>query len=136
MKINTLENFIKDNYWNEEYEEARKNVATFFQFSVIVEGAIVEYSMAIDWCIKNIGIRNTNLRKFYENAEQENIKNGQWTEIWYDKIGYDYGFSEFFFKNEEDLKKFKSEISNFYGVEPQTNKKWKTNGYNNFIDLE
>jgi hypothetical protein len=54
-------------------------------------------------------------------------KEDKWTKIFYSKIGYDYGYFEYFFKTETDANSFSKEVPNFYGQYPTG--KWKTDGY-------
>lgn len=135
MKINILENcmkeYSKNNQLEKEFFPERTRIIKEMRFRVVTEGSCDELSMAVQWCLDNVGKRkdaigeNYNFRKLDENSP-----NGLWTELWYGKTGYDYGFSEFFFQNENDLNNFVLQIPNFYATDSNGDK-WKTNGVDN-----
>lgn len=43
---------------------------------------------------------------------------GKWSTLWYGKIDYDYGFLEFFFKKEEDMRRFQDIVENLITAYP------------------
>src|SRR5581483_8404845 len=107
---------------------------------VIVEGAYPEFDMATKWCIDRIGPTDeTNNWKEIKSKTGDYepiqfVKNGHWSNLWFDKIGYDYGFSEFYFKEDKDLRAFTEALPSFYGTGPKG--RWKTEGYEKFIDFQ
>jgi hypothetical protein len=121
MKFNTFENCVKEyssfDGWKEELGPQREKYGSMFSRSVIIEGAFPEYDMAEKWLTENVGPKSGTT----------------WRDIWFGKTGYDYGFWEFFFKEKDFYSKFLKEVPKFYGIGPKG--KWKTEGYNNFIDL-
>ena len=136
MKIDSFENcvnFYKSfDQWDEKFNLYHEKLLTELPFSLVIEGDFSELRQAINWCLNNIGKRsNKNIDS--ENIDfrklDQNSSSGIWSELWYEKSDYDYGSSEFFFKNKEDLEKFKLEIPNFYLEYGK--KKWRSNGYNN-----
>jgi len=134
MKITTLEKSISKcmsvNEWENDFKVKHKMILEDFPFSVILEGSTDELGMAVDWCLDNLGERNTsfiddenyNFRKLERNSPK-----GIWTELWYGKMDYDYGSSEFFFSVEGDLNNFKIKIPDFYSLGSDGNK-WRTDG--------
>lgn len=124
MKINTFEGCVKiynndlkeQGGWDTEDNKKRSSSLETFPHSVIVEGNYLEYDVAEKWVTKNIS-----------------PKDEKWTDLWYGKIGYDYGFWEFFFENKEDAEKFKESVRIFYAE--TSGKKWKTEGYDKHIEL-
>lgn len=135
MKKNTYENCVEEykgfSDWNNQFNFDRDKILKDLTFSIVTEGLSDELLMAVQWCLDNIGKRkdsigeNYNFRKLHENTPD-----GLWTELWYGKTGYDYGFSEFFFQNENDLNNFVLQIPNFYATDSNGDK-WKTNGVDN-----
>lgn len=132
MRKNTYENCIKeyksfdsmDNKFISEHNKIIKDMS----FSIVTEGLSDELSMAVQWCLDNIGKRKNIIGEDYNFRKlQESTPDGLWTELWYGKTGYDYGFSEFFFKHENDLNNFILQITNFH-VTDSTGNKWKTDG--------
>ena len=120
MKINTFEECLNEynsfNGWEPENDTDRSEKAKEFPYSVIVEGAYLENDMAQKWCLDNIGKKDEN-----------------WADLWYGKIGYDYGFWELFFKNQKDADFFKNTVPTFYAETVAG--KWRTDGYENHIDM-
>lgn len=117
MIINNLKNCIKEytsfNKWSDEFTNERNKINKKFSFSIVVEGLCDELSVAVQWCLDNISRRNISVGEDYIFRKlKENSPDGLWTELWYGKTDYDYGFSEFFFKNQEDLSKFERQINN------------------------
>ncbi len=102
--------------WDSVDDLERTKVSENFSFSVIVEGAYGEDNVAEKWCADKFG--------------EKDIK---WKYLWYGKIDYDYGFWEFFFKDQKDANQFNETVSTFY-VEIN-GKKWKTDGKDKIINL-
>ena len=100
-----------------EADAQRVEKLKFLPFSVVAEGAYPELDMADQWLL--------------EHAGHESEKG--WQKIWYGKTEYDYGFTEYFFKDETTRQKFVDEIAHFYGERP--NGKWKTDGQENYVTL-
>ena len=103
--------------FEEELHAQRSATLKLLPHSVIAEGSYPELDMADQWLHTNVG------------NESENT----WQKIWYGKIAYDYGFTEYFFKDATIQRKFADEIKNFYGEGPKG--KWKTDGHDKYIDL-
>jgi hypothetical protein len=101
-----------------ELQTRRFEILKHLPFSVVAEGAYPELDMADQWLLKQVG------------HESET----SWQKIWYGKIAYDYGFTEYFFEDEPTQPKFADEIPHFYGEGP--NGKWKTDGQENYVSLE
>lgn len=143
MKINNLKNCIGayrvSGDWEDQFEADRITILRNLTFSIVTEGACPELEMAVTWCLDNIGQRsseigeNCNYRRLGEISRKQ--PGNSWNELWYGKTEYDYGFSEFFFENESDLNAFELQVSNFYSI-GEDGKKWKTNGFENEMQIE
>lgn len=55
--------------------------------------------------LDNQGVTHTWAQKCYKEVEPHEHE-GSWTSLWLGKTGYDYGFMEFYFKNEADRDAF------------------------------
>ena len=121
MRTSTLADcgklYSKNSGWQEMKNQRTEKLNTH-PFSVIVEGAFPELDMAEKWLQDFIG------------PDTDDI----WKKMWFGKITYDYGFMEFYFKDNSSLNKFSSEIPSFYGTGPDG--KWKTDGSEKFTPLE
>lgn len=103
--------------WNTDEENKRQSELKVFPYSVIVEGDYSEVEMAQDWCSQNIG-----------------EKGKVWSDIWYGKIDYDYGFQEFFFETEENREKFANSVPTFYSESDLA--KRPTKGRENYFNAD
>lgn len=121
MKINNFEECIKvygtDGVLDERDSQDRLKNLKDYPFALVIEGNYLEHDMAAQWLKNNIGLQDE-----------------EWQELWYGKIAYDYGFWEFFFKNQKTLDSFKNAVPTFY-AETVTGK-WRTDGYENHIDIK
>ncbi len=70
---------------------ARDEILANFPYSVIITGDFFEIENAEKWCA--------------DNTEG-------FTSLFYEKTAYDFGYIEFFFKNENDKAKFESAVEN------------------------
>jgi hypothetical protein len=93
--------------------DERKKMLSVFKYSAIVEGNFLEYDNAEKWVKDNLNIKTIN-------------------SVFYGKTGYDYGFMEYFFDNEENSIRFKNEIPNIYTKYPNGSF-IKSDGYNKDI---
>ena len=120
MKINSFEEckkeYLADIGWDDNIDYKHRDAQRIFPFSVIIQGTYKEGDIAIDWCSNNIG------KKEFE-----------WMNLWYGKIGYDYGYWEFFFKNHDDSILFNNFIPKIYME--LDGEKWKTDGYENYVAI-
>jgi hypothetical protein len=124
MKVNTFEKCVKsynENFKNQggwDAEDNLKRIETLriFPYSIIVEGNYLEHDMATQWNNTNFGLREE-----------------KWTDLWYGKIDYDYGFWEFFFKEKKHVEMFEKAVDTFYAETAVG--KWKTDSDNKHIDL-
>lgn len=118
MKLNSYLECVKSygNDWDKEDDIKRQKILKSFPYSYIIEGAYPEYETASKWCLKEF-----------------EAKEAKWTDLWYGKTGYDYGFWEFFFKDKQDAESFKKAITGFYAETAAG--KWKTDGYGKHINL-
>lgn len=121
MRESTYETCVKTysefGLWEEDVNKQRSKKFESLPFSVVAEGAFPELDMADEWLLKHVG------------DESENT----WQRIWYGKFDYDYGFTEYFLKDETTRQKFVDEIPHFYGVGPDG--KWKTDGHENYVNF-
>lgn len=144
MKINTYKNCLvayTDGWsgWQNNFDVEREDSLRLFPYSVIIEGDLLEIDLAIERCIKLAGQPDvTSEIVYFKNSagafeEVHKSENGNWKSFFYGKIDYDYGFCEFFFKNEEESNMFKDIIPKLY-VEVN-GKKWRTDGKDKIINL-
>jgi hypothetical protein len=98
----------------------RENTLKSFPHSVIVESSFLEHDEAIRWGEIKFGVLSEDT-------------SGKWKELWYAKTGYDYGFWEFFFKDNDDCLAFEKEMPNFFAT--VDGKKWRTEGVDTHIDV-
>ena len=92
----------------------RDNILQKNKYTVIFEGDFLEFDNANEWI--NLNIKNPT----------------SW--LFYGKIGYNYGFFEFFFESEEQAQKVEEIIPNIFTTYPNE-KTSKTMGYNNEMKL-
>jgi len=117
MRINsfaTFSNFYSDGFLNEFDNVNRTQLLQEYPFSIMVEGDVWEHEMAVNW-----------LSSKFPNESKH------WFAMWYGKTDYDYGFTEYFFSNDLELKSFESAIPNFH-LEGNENNKWKSDGFGKF----
>lgn len=141
MKTTTLKEVIYECVgepeWKDNFEPKRQIILRKFPFSILVEGSLDELGTAVNWCLDTISERNDVLREsekydfYYSRLLKRNSPNGLWAELWYEKLGYDYGVSEFFFQNEKDLNSFILKVPDFYGIGEDGNK-WRTDGMDKY----
>lgn len=79
--------------------QERKEYLSEQSYSVIVEGSLLEFENARKWIKETMHIDSINC-------------------LFYNKIGYDFGFIEYFFDHEADSERFKKEIGNIYTTYP------------------
>jgi hypothetical protein len=72
--------------------------------------AIEEYTIPKSYTDKDGVVHNYN---FHTRDPGKHGHEGNWTVVWLGKTGYDYGFGEYFFKNEADKDKFLTNVSSF-----------------------
>jgi hypothetical protein len=97
-------------------KEERIKMLSEKRYSVIFEGDFLEFDNAEKWI-------------------QQNISNNPVAFLFYGKLGYDYGFFEFFFTEQKYAIEFTQVIPNLFTTYP-IGKTFKTNGYNNLIELQ
>lgn len=98
MRIRTFEECVKayGAYWDPDNDKKRSETLKTFPFSIVVEGAYLEYDTAESWLVKN-----------------EGPQGDKWTYVWYMKTDYDYGYWEFCFKSETDVARFREAVLTF-----------------------
>lgn len=96
---------------------SRDELLSVYPYTVILEGGFMEFDSLNKWIEINLG--------------SDSI---QW--LVYGKTGYDYGFAEYFFRNEFVAQKVSKVVSNIYTVYPNSyppNRTTKSNGYDQEI---
>lgn len=116
--------------------EKRKNNLIIFPFSAVLQGAYPEHDYATRWCWQKYGSPQTECcmesyseypscpevlatERFDDDGDRaySKVKDhshiGCWTHEWVGKTGYDYGFSEFYFKAQSDLDSFLAAVETF-----------------------
>ena len=91
----------------------RENKLVSSQFSVILEGDLLELESALQWAKLNLVLEHVDY-------------------LFYGKIAYDYGFFELFFKEKEQMQKISEEISNIYTLFPN-GKRMRSLSHDNYI---
>jgi hypothetical protein len=117
MVIHSFQQMIKE-YDTDEIDiadiEARNKLLLQYPFSVIFEGDFLETDTVKQWLENN---NSTNPINY----------------LFYGKLGYDYGFFEFFFSSEKDANDLNQIIPDLFTCYP-TGKNLRTNGYNEMIE--
>ncbi len=97
--------------------EGDRNAKLFkFQYSVVLESSFLEMDTANEWLENRVG--------------QPEVA---WDFYFYYKESYDYGYVEYFFKDEKSHEIFKAEIPNFYGIWP-VGGRFRTRGWDVFLE--
>lgn len=107
--------YITDSRFEEDIPE-RNEMLSKFNYSIIIEGGYLELFELEAWIKLNIG------EGFINN-------------IYYPKTGYDFLFSEYFFIDEGNVNKVYQALPDIYTYYP-SGRKFKSDGYHNFIDYE
>jgi hypothetical protein len=110
---------IAKSEWDENFQIDRNELLKKYAYSVMVEASYLEIDTAEKWLETNVG-----------------LKQDSWDWAFYYKLAYDYGYAEFFFKERTHKEIFIKEIPEFYGVWPANGKKFRTNGWDEFLDVE
>lgn len=123
MKVYTFDIFIAEHApgnLREKFMIRRKGMLEKFPFSVIVDGAYFETDSLEKWINNNLGPDQVN-------------------SLFYIKTGYDFGFSEYFFRNKADAELVEQIVPNLYTRHiypdgpPHIN---KSDSYENFVDYD
>ena len=112
MRTHSFEDMVKEygslpldpDDLNERHEKLSR-----LKYSVIVEGDFLEYDNAEKWIKDNLKMETIDF-------------------VFYGKIGYDYGFIEYFFEKENDSIRLKKEIPHIYTKYPNGSHT-KSDGY-------
>lgn len=120
MKVISFQDMLKeyeistlDSADNNEREKMLLN----YKYSIIVEGGFMEYDNLEKWMKAN-----------FNNVSCE------W--LFYGKIGYDYGFKEYFFESEEQAFKVTMAVPNIYTCYPKASdpqRMSRSNGYDDEV---
>lgn len=121
MKLSSLQNMLKEYDVKElDFDDNlnRNQLLVSKPYSVIFETSFLELDSLNKWIEINL---------------DKNML--EW--LFYGKIDYDYGFTEYFSKNESEIKALKMVIPNIYTIYTNSypqNQIYKTNGCNNWIE--
>jgi hypothetical protein len=107
--------------WQEDNN--REDALQRFSHSVIFQGDILEHDEAKKWCTAEFG------------PENSDSKSGNWTWLFYSKTGYDYGFFEYFFSEENEKKKFEDIVESLAADYPN-GQRLRTDGPGKVIEVE
>ena len=159
MKKSSFEEFIGKGRKSWVVENKRDQTLINFPFSVIVTGYYPESDFAERWCWQKFGSPETEdclnchsdypgcplvlvteqIKEYKWEDEIEYIKEyrnpgkhshqGVWTTLWLAKTGYDFGYTEFCFKNEEDYFQFVAFIPDVTFGEQWNNEKAPSEPY-------
>lgn len=134
MLISTLEHYLKTYcsrsdliFDDKEKEHERIRIIEAFSHTVVIEAAYEEFDHVELWCWKKFGPSDGLCRDAYNYvhacpvvlaapsikdvryARHEHV--GMWCKLWLGKTDYDYGFSQFCFKNSDDKNAFLEAIT-------------------------
>ncbi len=115
MRIENFENMLKEygaSGIDAQDQAERLELLSKYKYSKIVEGDFDELENADKWIQLNIG--------------EDQIRN-----LYYGKTGYDFGFCEYFFLNEDHALHFEQAIPNIYTL--YANGYSRTNGYEDIV---
>ena len=86
--------------------------------SIVLESSFLEMDATEIWLRENIGDREL-----------------AWDDYFHYKLGYDYGFVEYFFLTEVQLQLFKKQVPHLFGI-GHDGRKFKSRGYDTILDVE
>ena len=94
-----------------ENKNLRKTFLARFPHSVMIELAYAERDYANRWCWQKFGSSDGKCHQQHSEyrvclKDSAHLHDGIWTDHWYLKTDYDFGFNEWFFANESDQKEF------------------------------
>ena len=122
MRIVTLEALVDayegDEDWETEYQIEREELIVRYPYSVVVEGAFLEYNSLKHWTDEQFGPENSPV----------------WTSLWYGKTDYDYGYREYFFSRQADLQLLIQHIPLVHGIFAH-GKKLRSEGSDRYIEV-
>lgn len=114
--IDEVKKYICQIEWDRLFQVKRDELLRNYTYSVIVEASYLELDTAEKGLENSVG-----------------LKQDLWDWDFYYKQAYDYGYAEFFFKEDTSKEMFTAEIPKFYGVWPD-GKKFRTTGWGQVLD--
>lgn len=115
FKSATFESYLKCGYDAEservENRVKRKALMETFPFGAMLELAVAEMDFANRWCWETFGPCDGTCQQEHSqyrvcDQSDDHVHEGSWTNIWYVKTGYDFGFNEWYFTNRNQLDEF------------------------------
>lgn len=84
-----------------------------FPFAVMLEAAYPEMDFADRWCWENFGPKDGPCRQFESNYpcclnDTKHTHHGVWCTRWFEKTDYDFGFNEWYFREQSHQEMFRS----------------------------
>ena len=91
--------------------EERCDMLLQFPYAVMLELAFVERDFANRWCWEKFGPKDgpcTQMLSKYRRCfdESEHVHSGAWATRWFVKTDYDYGFNEWYFREQAQQEMF------------------------------
>jgi hypothetical protein len=101
-----------------EQRELRNRRLSRFPHSVMLQVAFPELDFIIRWCWMHFGPRNGECTQEYSEyrvCEKGNphAHEGVWTDHWFTKTEYNFGFNEWYFATRQDFDTFKQQVPSF-----------------------
>lgn len=112
--LSSYEEFLASE--NDHSEEgARAERLTRFPYSVMLQVAYPELDFANRWCWQQFGPAHGECQQFHSENCACDIKPkhchlGVWTEVWFAKTDYDFGFNEWYFREKSHLERFLASV--------------------------
>ncbi len=117
--IDDVKKNISQIEWDGDFQIDRDELLKKYAYSVVVEASYLELDTAEKWLENNVG-----------------LKQDSWDWVFYYKQAYNYGYAEFFFKEEEPKENFEKEIPQIYGISLSDGRKFRSNGWDQILDVE
>ncbi len=101
-----------------EQQSLREVRLLHFPYAAMLQVAFPEIDFVNRWCWMTFGSRNGDCNEKYSeyrvcNLDEPHSHSGVWTDYWFVKTDYDFGFNEWYFASEADYNLFLQNVENF-----------------------
>ena len=95
----------------QEILQERDSLLKIYPFSIILALCYPQIDFADRWCNQQFGFSNGECHDSYSEyqicqLDAPHCHLGVWRTKWWEKVGYDYSYNEYFFENKSDFDKF------------------------------